>query len=445
LLALKPELRQVDLKSLGEWFACGCVLQNRSLFKGISLLPSGSAWIFSGAGQVTKNKYFNPATWERQERLSETEYSDQLVATFPRILERYVQASAPVGMSLTGGLDGRLIMAWANRPAGALPCYTFNGPVRDCADVKIARRLATACGQPHRTLPIGGDFLAAFPKLAAETVALSDGAMDVSGAAELYLNRAAREISPIRLTGNYGSEILRNNVAFRPRALTPGLFQPDFETQLAAAAHTYHEEFQPVRPRSFIAFKQMPWHHYARFAVERSQVSVRSPYLDNDLVALAFRAPAASESSPDPMARVVSAGKPELWRIPTDRGVTYPASPVNRLRRAAAECAAKAEYAFDYGMPPWLARLDHALSPLHLERWFLGRQKFCHYRIWYRDALAPYVREMLLDSRTLGRPYLQARTVEALVNGHLSGRNNFTVEIHKLLTAELLWRQLIEG
>ena len=145
------------------------------------------------------------------------------------------------------------------------------------------------------------------------------------------------------------------------------------------------------------------------------------------------------------MARVVSAGRPKLWRIPTDRGVTYPASPISRLRRATAEGAAKAEYAFDYGMPQWLARLDHALSALHMERWFLGRQKFCHYRIWYRDALAPYVREMLLDSRTLSRPYLQARTVETLVNGHLSGRNNFTVEIHKLLSAELLWRQLIEA
>ena len=49
----------------------------------------------------------------------------------------------------------------------------------------------------------------------------------------------------------------------------------------------------------------------------------------------------------------------------------------------------KAEYAYDYGMPQWVARIDHVLSPLHLERLFLGRHKYAHYRVWYRDVLVP--------------------------------------------------------
>ena len=50
---------------------------------------------------------------------------------------------------------------------------------------------------------------------------------------------------------------------------------------------------------------------------------------------------------------------------------------------------------------------------LKLERLFLGRHKVYHYRIWYRDVLANYVKEMLLDSRTLSRPYLERSGVEA--------------------------------
>ena len=34
-------------------------------------------------------------------------------------------------MSLTGGLDGRMILAWANLSPGILPCYTFGGTYRD--------------------------------------------------------------------------------------------------------------------------------------------------------------------------------------------------------------------------------------------------------------------------------------------------------------------------
>ena len=105
----------------------------------------------------------------------------------------------------------------------------------------------------------------------------------------------------------------------------------------------------------------------------------------------------------------------------------------------------KAEYAYDYGMPQWLARLDHAFSPLKLERLFLGRHKVYHYRIWYRDGLATYVKEMLLDSRTLSRPYLERKGLEAIVSGHLEGNCNYTTEIHRLLSLELLHRLFLDA
>jgi len=53
----------------------------------------------------------------------------------------------------------------------------------------------------------------------------------------------------------------------------------------------------------------------------------------------------------------------------------------------------KAEYAYDYGMPQWMARIDHLFSWFHLERLFLRRHKFNHFRVWYRDSLSDYVRE----------------------------------------------------
>jgi asparagine synthase (glutamine-hydrolysing) len=95
-------------------------------------------------------------------------------------------------------------------------------------------------------------------------------------------------------------------------------------------------------------------------------------------------------------------------------------------------------------MPQWVARIDHLFTAFHLERLFLGRHKFYHFRVWYRDALAKYVREILLDRRTLSRPYLEATGVEAIVNGHLKGGRNYTGEIHKLLSLELLHRLFLD-
>ncbi len=424
LLNVIPSLRQLDEPGLAEWFSCGCPLQNRTLFKGISLLPPGSSWIFSTEGRVDKRAYFKPQSWENLPVLAPAEYEARLQETFPRILRRYLGEDEAVGMSLTGGLDGRMIMAWSPRARGTLPCYTFNGPIRDCADVKIARRIARACGQPHHTISVGDDFLVQFEKLAAKTVYLSDGAMDVTGAVELYVNQQARQIAPIRLTGNYGSEILRRHVAFKPRIFPAEILGENFSRLTGEAAQSYSEETQ-CHPLSFIAFKQVPWHHFSRLAVEQSQLTVRSPFLDNDLVALAFQGPSQSATTLEPSLRLIAAGKSALARIPTDRGVIYPAGGkfINSLRKSF---------------------YDH-VSALRLENLFLGRQKFCHFRSWYRDKLNGPIKDILLGSRSYVRSRFPEVDLETRIGAHLKGTGNSTMLINKLLSLELLHGQLIRG
>ena len=85
---------------------------------------------------------------------------------------------------------------------------------------------------------------------------------------------------------------------------------------------------------------------------------------------------------------------------------------MRRFTRDVLEFTFKAEYAYDYGMPQWLARVDHLLAPFHLERLFLGRHKFAHYPSLVSGRSVKYVREMLLDPRTLSRPYLERNGVE---------------------------------
>ena len=96
------------------------------------------------------------------------------------------------------------------------------------------------------------------------------------------------------------------------------------------------------------------------------------------------------------------------------------------------------------GMPQAVARIDHALSALHLERVFLGRHKVFHFRLWYRDALAGYVRETLLDPGSLSRPYIEGKRLKEIVEGHLKGDRNYTNELHKTLTLELIHRLFLD-
>lgn len=440
ILAVRPELRTADPRGLGELVACGCVMENRTIFQGIHVLPPASAWTFREGIIDKKGSYFRPGEWEDQEPLDEESYYQELKTVFSQNLPRYFNGHQKIGMSLTGGLDSRMIMAWQKPAPGSLPCYSFGGTFRDSHDIRVAREVARTCKQPYEVIPVAEDFLQRFPHYAERAVFLTDGCADVSCSTDLYANERAAELAPVRMTGNYGSEVLRGIVAFKPADPAPGLFRPEFLSEIRTAAETYHGQLQGNR-LSFAVFRQVPWHHYGLLALEQTQLSLRSPYLDNDLVRTVFRAPASTYASSTICLRLVADSNTALRNIPTDRGLAGQQGRIaSTISRSLLEFTFKAEYAYDYGMPQWVAQGDHLLSSLHLERLFLGRHKFCHFRLWYRNALAGYVQEMLLDSRTLSRPYLERNALETMVRRHVKGDRNYTSAIHKVLTLEIMHR-----
>src|SRR5438445_5655729 len=172
-----------------------------------------------------------------------------------------------------------------------LPCYSFGGTLRDCQDVILARKVASACGQPYQVISLGEEFLTRFSYYAEQSVYLTDGCAGVDRSPDLYVNEKAREIGPVRMTGNYGGEVLRRVRAFKPTEPSPGLFHPELLCYVRQARETYAKLLQG-HPLSFAVFRQVPWHHYGAFAIEETQLSSRTPYLDNDFVRTVFRAPA---------------------------------------------------------------------------------------------------------------------------------------------------------
>ena len=451
ILAVRPELRSLDPRGAAEFITCSAVLENRTLFKDVHVLPPGSAWVFRNAAIDRRSTYFEPSEWENQGPLDRESYYQQLKGVFSQNLPRYFDGHGlKVGMSLTGGLDTRMMMAWWKGTPGSLPCYTFGSPFRDCQDVIVARRVARVCQQPHQVIAVGNEFLSQFPRYVERTVYLSDGCAGVNRSPDLFANERAAQIAPIRMTGNYGSEILRGLRAFKPVEPAAGLFHPELMAHAHDAAGTYAALVRG-HAVTFTAFRQAPWYQYGLLALEQTQLALRSPFLDNDVVRTAYRAPTLAIvksdifEDNDDCVRLIADGNTALRRIPTDRGLAGSPRRFAALPRAALEFTFKAEYAYDYGMPQWLARIDRVLSPLRPERLFLGRHKFYHFRVWYRDALAGYVRAVLLDPRALSRPYLDRRTLESVVLGHLRGGRNFTTELHKLLTLELVHQLFLDA
>jgi asparagine synthase (glutamine-hydrolysing) len=444
ILAVRGGLRTLDPRSVGEFISCGSTLENRTLFKDIHVLPPASAWVFRNARIERKSSYFHPKEWEEQAKVDSETHYQELREVFSRNLPRYFNGRERVGMSVTGGLDTRMILACLKADPGSLPCYTFGSMFRENQDVRVARRVTKACNQPFQIVTAGQEFLSRFAYYAERTVYLTDGCTDVGLSPVLYVNEKAREIAPVRISGVFGGEILRGVRAFKPETIAHALFQPVMGPYLQQAAQTYARALDG-HAISFAVFKQAPWYHCGVLALEQTVLSVRSPFLDNDFVRIAFRASESALPRDLVSFRMIADGNPALLRFPTDRGLSGgKRSLAGTFYRAGLEFLFKAEYAYDYGMPQLVARIDQVLSPFHLERLFLGRHKYYHFRLWYRDVLAAYVREMLLDSRSLARPYIERRALEKIVREHLRGASNHTAEIHKALSLELLHRLFVD-
>jgi asparagine synthase (glutamine-hydrolysing) len=443
LLRVLPELRAFDDEGVAQFLTFGCTLGGRTLFRNLRFLPGGSLWIFEESVCSRKEQYFCPETWESQPALTEEAFELEFLETFRRILPRYASSNSKIGISLTGGLDTRMIMACLPKNTTKPVCYTFSGLAEETLDMQLASRVAQVCGLEHRILRIGMDFLSNFGHYVDHTVFVTDGCAGALGAHEVYLNSQARQMSAVRLTGNFGSEILRSMSTFKPISLTNALINAEFSQRLNSSMQSVSGN--ALHPVTFAAFREIPWNLFGILAAGRSQLTCRTPYLDNEIVALAFRSPTSSRLSPRPALHLVNESNPELGRIPTDRGVVWGGGgPSFLMKRLFSEVTFKLDYLQKEGLPHWLSSLDPLIGSLPTFG-LLGLHKFLPYRSWFRRELATYVGDVLSDAHTQQLPYWNSPFLASIVRDHVQGRKNYIREIHAILTLEATERLLIRG
>jgi asparagine synthase (glutamine-hydrolysing) len=438
ILGAKPGLRELCPRGVADYLTCGAVLENRTLFPKIVTLPPASMWTFERGVAGDRRVYFDRREWETQAPIESSELEGTLESLLPSLIQRHARSRLPLAVSLTGGYDTRLIMAYLDRQQTNGACYTFGGLYRDCFDVKIARKVAATCGYGHQVLPIGSEFFATFPTLAERTVYISDGNLGATNAYELYLNTRARAVAPVKLTGSFGSEVMRGSRAFKAKHTTPGLVSNDFEPAIDEAVRSF-DAITRGNKLSFSVFQHAPWYYYNRLAIEQSQVVVRTPFLDNQLVSLMYRAQHLEGDRRPLTRRLIERGNPALATMPTDTGNT------SWLKYQVLQFLFQADYCYKSGMPQWLEQVHYHFRVLRPERWLIGLHRFQHFRVWFRQQLASYVREILLDARTTSRPYFNRRFVEHMVARHLKGDRNYTDDIERVLTLELTHRTLLES
>jgi asparagine synthase (glutamine-hydrolysing) len=125
LLAVLPELRAFDDTGVAQFLAFGSTIGGHTLFRGLRLVPGGSLWRIAPGEALHRARYFTPADWEALPALSESQFERRFTESFRNLLSAYLRADQQVGLSMTGGLDTRMILACTPRGAEPVVAYTY--------------------------------------------------------------------------------------------------------------------------------------------------------------------------------------------------------------------------------------------------------------------------------------------------------------------------------
>jgi asparagine synthase (glutamine-hydrolysing) len=441
LLRVLPELRAFDETGLAQFLTFGSTIDGHTLFRGVRLMPAGSLWRLRAGSPPERTRYFTPADWECQPQLADEDFEARFAATFQRIVPGYLPSRAPVGISLTGGLDTRMIMACLPRPPGLALAYTYAARGSDTLDLRIAARVAASRDIPHHALRIGEDFIADYGRQVDRTVFVTDGSAGALAAHEIHLSERARRLAPVRLTGNFGSEVLRSMSTFKPIALPTAMLDDGITALLASAAAQAQD--RAAHPVTHAAFEEVPWHLFGTLAAARSQLTFRTPYLDNEIVQLAYQARPQQRQTARPSLKLIHDSDPGLAKIATDRGLCWDAGGLRSFgRRLFCDVTFKLDYWHKEGLPQALSALDPLLGAMDGAGW-LGLHKFLPYRGWFRRELATYLAQVIGDPQTRRMSLWNPRFLDNVVADHVSGRRNNLRQIHTILTLEAVQRTLL--
>jgi asparagine synthase (glutamine-hydrolysing) len=227
----------------------------------------------------------------------------------------------------------------------------------------------------------------------------------------------------------------------KPLGLPAAMFDSGFAPMLDSAAA--RAQSRPAHPVTHAAFEEIPWHLFGTMAAGRSQLTFRTPYMDNEIVKLAFRAPAHLRHTPEPALRLIHDSDAGLAVIPTDRGLSWGQGKLSAFtQRLFCGLTFKLDYWHKEGLPDALSSFDSALGSLsHIG--LLGLHKFLPYRAWFRRELSPYLAQVISDGQTRRMPYWNSRFLDTVVRDHASGRHNRIRELHAILTLEAVQRTLV--
>lgn len=138
ILAHKNAKAQIDLAGLTEYMVFQNFLSDRTLFKGIRLLPPGCSMWVKADGTFNIERYWDFSFQENPLLIKTEEYEEELDHLFRQAVNRQLIGDVAVGSYLSGGMDSGSITALAANQFPNLKTFTVGFDLHSISGLELA-------------------------------------------------------------------------------------------------------------------------------------------------------------------------------------------------------------------------------------------------------------------------------------------------------------------
>jgi asparagine synthase (glutamine-hydrolysing) len=459
ILAVAPELAEVNAQGLLEYLYYGYVPDPITAFTGIRKLPPGHLLEFED-GEIKIRRYWDLPQYNTHRPKSEEECLEELEHRLFEATRIRLISDVPLGAFLSGGTDSSTVVALMARASSA-PVKTFSiGFTKDdFNEAEYARIVARKFGTDHHEMILEPNVVETVERL---TSSLEEPFGDSSMLPTYYVSQMARQHVTVALSGDGGDELFAGYDRYRIHSN-----RRFFEHIPEWARRFYRDQLFRLLPRSMSGRKfsynvTLPWRE--RYVDGLSFVPAferDAPLLSDD-----FRQVLRRSGDPqDVMMRYFAqapASDPVSELLYVDTKTYLVADILTKVDRMSMLNSLEVRVPIlDHefvewvtGLPPeWKLRGNaqkYILRKLAervgvpLEALNRPKQGFALPLVhWMRNELKDTLM-ILLEPRTLQRGYFEADGIRKLMNDHLYGGKVFTGRIWRLLMFELWHRNFLE-
>jgi asparagine synthase (glutamine-hydrolysing) len=224
----------LNAAAVADFLKFGFPMGDKTLAAGVDMLPAASTLTYcSKTGTLHVEPYGTVDELFGQADLGYDAYLDAVRSASDQSMDRSVHGVHRFGLSLSGGLDTRVILSAMDRRGCSEGTATFTLGGRGCADEVIGYRLARMARTDHQFVALDDHYLDDLLPTVSQMVSLTDG---------MYLSHGFTEMLALQgFERSNCSVLLRGHAGELAKASTAWPFHTDDRTQSMSTT----EEFVP--------------------------------------------------------------------------------------------------------------------------------------------------------------------------------------------------------